>query len=395
MRTFPAVVVTGPRQSGKTTLLQYGWGSSHRFVTLEDPDVRMRAQEDPRGFLDFHSPPVILDEIQYVPELLSYIKTMIDEDRRPGRWLFTGSQNFPLMHGISQSLAGRAAVLCLLPFSLSEIAGRGLQSLDPAKLLKAKADTFPTHKAKTSLADWILRGGYPELCRDRKVDRQLWCSSYIATYLERDIRQLINVTELRAFELFLRACAARTGQILKLSELARDIGVSVPTTRRWLSALETSRQVYLLMPYYKSLGKRLVKSPKIYFLDTALCTYLMGIHDSEVLLNGQSFGALFETAIVADWVKRYLHGGYQPPLYYLRTRDGLEVDLLIEECQKLNLLEIKASMTLTPKHSQPLKLWRKQLGARVGLTALIGRVKKIEPLSRGIMALPWNTYLSS
>lgn len=178
MRSFPAIVVTGPRQSGKTTLLRHSWGKTHRFVSLEDPDVRMMAREDPRGFLDYYGSPLIIDEIQYVPELLSYVKTKVDEDRKPGQWLFTGSRNFSLMHGISQSLAGRAAILNLLPFSCSELSGRGMKSLTPEELLSRRPSEIVKHRNRPELVDWILRGGYPELSRDRETDRQLWCSSY-------------------------------------------------------------------------------------------------------------------------------------------------------------------------------------------------------------------------
>ena len=308
MRTFPAIVVTGPRQSGKTTLLRTLYGTTHAFVTLEDPDVRIRAKEDPLAFLARHKPPVIIDEIQYVPELLSYIKTRIDEHRKPGQWLFTGSQHFGLMQGISQSLAGRAAVLTLLPFSVAERIGRGETALKAVDWVRTLPE-FSEVEARLPLGEVLLRGNYPEIATRKAVDRQLWCASYISTFLERDVRNLAQIGDLSQFERFLRLCAVRTGQILNLSDLARDIGVSVPTAKRWLSVLEAGYQVYLLYPYYQNLGKRLVKSPKLYFNDTALASFLLGIHDQDTLFNSPSFGNLFETLIVTDVLKRFLHAG--------------------------------------------------------------------------------------
>ncbi len=268
-KTFPAIVLTGPRQSGKTTLLKMLFSKSHAFVSLEDPDVRIRAKEDPVGFLSQFKPPVIIDEIQYLPELLSYIKTKIDEDRKPGQWLFTGSQNFVLMRGVTESLAGRAAILSLLPFSVSERLNNTNDSVDISGWLKS-LDVQRYYKKRVSLSELLLRGFYPEIASNKKVNGQLWCGSYITTYLERDVRNLANIGDLSQFERFLVACATRTGQILNISEIARDIGISVPTAKRWLSFLEAGYQIYLLYPYYKNIGKRIVKSPKLYFNDPAL-----------------------------------------------------------------------------------------------------------------------------
>src|SRR4030042_2374143 len=302
LKTFPAIVVTGPRQSGKTTLLKALFSKTHRFVSLEEPDVRIRAKEDPLQFLEQHEPPVIIDEIQYVPELLSYIKTRIDRKRTPGQWLFTGSQNFTLMQGISQSLAGRVAVLSLLPFSFSERIGQGNASIEIADWLK-QMNPHRQCEDKVSLSEVLLRGNYPEIASKRPVDRQLWCGSYISTYLERDVRNLAQIGDLSQFERFLKLCATRTGQLLNLSEFAKEIGMSVPTIKRWLSILETGYQIYLLYPYYKNVGKRLVKSPKLFLNDTALASYLLGLHDRESLLTSPSFSNLFETMIVTDVLK--------------------------------------------------------------------------------------------
>ena len=348
IKTFPAIVVTGPRQSGKTTLFKMLFSRTHTFVSLEDPDIRIRAREDPRSFLSQYKPPLIIDEIQYVPELLSYVKTEIDENRKPGQWLFTGSQNFILMHNITQSLAGRAAILFLLPFSLSERFDNAKEAQDASTWIK-KLSIDNKYSGWVSLGEILLRGFFPEIATQRKVDRKLWCSSYVTTYLERDIRNLANIGDLHQFERFLIACVIRTGQILNISEIARDVGVSVPTAKRWLSLLETGHQIYLLYPYYRNIGKSIIKSPKIYFTDPALCTYLLGLNEPESLLKSPSFGSLFETMVICDFWKRFLHFGEKPSMYYLRSRDGLEVDLLIELGDKLHLFEIKSSMTITPK----------------------------------------------
>ena len=394
MKSFPAIVVTGPRQSGKTTLLKMLFAKSHRFVTLEDPYVRMRAKEDPLRFLEQFGPPIIIDEIQYVPELLSYIKTKIDQKRRPGQWLFTGSQNFVLMHGISQSLAGRAAVLSLLPFSFSERIEQGERTQEMVGWLKG-LNLHQKCESKISLTELILRGNYPEIASKRSVDRQLWCGSYISTYLERDVRNLAQVGDLAQFERFLKLCAIRTGQILNLSELAKEVGMSVPTMKRWLSMLETGHQVYLLYPYYKNLGKRLVKSPKLYFNDTGLASYLLGLNDRDTLINSPNFGNLFETMIVTDFLKRFLHFGQMPSMYYLRTRDGLEVDLVLELGQKLYLFEIKSAMTILPKHASSLSRIASELKSAVGTSAVISTSSDNFHLTRGIDNYSWKNILGT
>lgn len=394
IRSFPAIVVTGPRQSGKTTLLKMLFAKSHRFVSLEDPDVRMRAKEDPLRFLEQFEPPVIIDEIQYVPELLSYIKTKIDQKRRPGQWLFTGSQNFVLMHGISQSLAGRAAVLSLLPFSFSERIDQGDNAKEMSEWLKG-LNLDQKCNSKVSLTELILRGNYPEIASKRSVDRQLWCGSYISTYLERDVRNLAQVGDLSQFERFLKLCAIRTGQILNLSELAKEVGMSVPTMKRWLSILETGHQVYLLHPYYKNLGKRLVKSPKLYFSDTGLASYLLGLNDGDTLINSPNFGNLFETMIVTDFLKRFLHFGQMPSMYYLRTRDGLEVDLVLELGQKLHLFEIKSTMTVLPKHASSLSRIASELNSAIGTSAVVSASLDNFHLTGGICNYSWKNILGT
>ncbi len=393
IKTFPAIVVTGPRQSGKTTLFKMLFSKTHTLVSLEDPDIRIRAKEDPIGFLNQYLPPLIIDEIQYVPELLSYIKTRIDENRKPGQWLFTGSQNSILMHNITQSLAGRAAILFLLPFSLSERVDNACNAQDISTWTK-RLNLTNKFDRKISLNEVMMRGFFPEIATRKKVDRKIWCSSYITTYLERDIRNLSNIGDLSQFERFLIACAIRTGQILNISEVARDIGISVPTAKRWLSLLETAHQLYLLYPYYRNIGKRIVKSPKLYFGDTALCSYLLGLNDAETLFKGPYFGNLFETMIINDFLKKFLHFGERASMYYLRSRDGLEVDLVIEIGGFLHLFEIKSSMTINPKHIISLKRMANDLGSRVKTAAVISCSDENFMVKDNIANYSWKNILT-
>lgn len=382
---FPAVVLVGPRQSGKTTLLQHVFGDRYPIVSLEPPDIRLAAVSDPRGFLNLYPPPVVFDEIQYAPALLPYIKEQIDANRNlPGQFLLTGSQNLLLMQQVTESLAGRAAILKLLPLSRWEVAGfpeRQLPWENPGT----------AHLPYQTTADlWVqsMRGFYPEIAISPERDARLWQASYIQTYLERDVRNLRNVGDLTLFQTFLRALAARSAQLLNLSELARDVGVSVNTAKDWVSILEASFQIFILRPYFVNIGKRLIKSPKVYFVDTGLLCYLVGLRDIEHAANGPMGGAIFENLVVSDLFKIYLHRGEEPSLYFWRTAAGAEVDVVIDAQNALIPLEIKLSETPRPEMANGLVSFQYDFQEKTRPGYLVHPGKNLLPLGHGITTLP-------
>ena len=343
---FPALAVTGPRQCGKSTLLKELFGATHRYRTFDDPLLREQAIADPKLFLDNSGERVILDEIQYVPQLLSYVKIRIDEERgKTGRFIFTGSQQFSMIKNLGDSLAGRIALLELLPFHVEE------KQAAPKLKLSAPKDAF-LHAC--------LTGSYPDLALKPALDRKTWYGSYIQTYLERDIRTLYNIGALREFQRFMQMLASQTGQILNLTSFSRDLGVSVNTLKKWLSILEASRMVYLLPPYHKNFGKRITKAPKAYFLDCGLACYLTGIETEAHVFNGPLAGALFETYCIQETVKTFLFQGQRPRLYYARTYNNLEIDLLIEgKGLELFPCEIKLTKTPRPDMAAPIQRFKK------------------------------------
>jgi hypothetical protein len=334
---FPVVVITGPRQSGKTTLARAAF--AHRpYVTLEDPEERAFAAADPRGFLARFPDGAVVDEAQHCPELFSYLQGVVDARPAAGRFVLTGSQQFGLLSRITQSLAGRAGLVQLLPFSTRELAGAG--------------------RLPASLDQLLWQGGYPPLY-DRALDPADWFASYVATYVERDVRQLLAVKDLGLFQRFVKLCAARTGQLLNLSALGADCGIAHVTAREWLTVLEASYLVALLPPYHRNFGKRVVKSPKLYFLDAGLAAYLLGIRDPASLGIHAQRGALFETLVVSELVKRRFHAGRPADLYFWRDSAGHEVDLLFEgEGGRLQAVEVKSGATFVPEWAGAAKKWQ-------------------------------------
>lgn len=342
--SFPVVLLTGARQVGKTTMLKKLGGEKRSYVTLDDPMVRELAVTDPALFFQRYTPPLLIDEIQYAPQLLPYIKIMVDRERKNGQFWLTGSQVFHLMKGVSESLAGRVGIVYLLGLSRAEIMDQSHHSgFVPRGNELKNANKLAMPLDLKTLYEEIYRGGMPAVFVDKKINLEVFFSSYVQTYLERDIKDLTQVGDELVFFRFLTAAAARTAQEVNYASLAGDVGISEPTAKQWLSILVSSGIVYLLEPYFNNTLKRLIKRPKMYFLDTGLCAYLTKWTSAETLEVGAMSGAFFETWVVTEIIKSYYFQGKRPPLCYYRDKDQKEIDLLIIEDNKVYPLEIKKS----------------------------------------------------
>ncbi len=383
---FPVLLLTGPRQVGKTTFLKHIAEKERKYVSFDDPDARLLANEDPTLFFRKYSPPVLIDEIQYAPNIMTYIKMQVDENRRPGMFWLTGSQQFQMMRGISETLAGRVAIMNILGFSGEE---RHRIHIDiPAFLptLEQLEKRERLARGTNTIYNDIWLGSFPALVTGDIKDWDVFYSSYVRTYLERDVRDLARVGDERAFLTFLKSCAARTGQMLNLSELARDADVTVKTASSWLSILEASFQIYLLQPYHSNLTKRLVKRPKLYFLDTGLCCYLTQWTNAKALEAGAMSGSILETYIFTEILKSWWHRGKSPDIYYYRDKDLVEIDFVIVQNQKFYPLEVK-------KSASPKKEWAKNLKKLSGLGdidagGIICLSKNLLPLGNDFYTIP-------
>lgn len=373
LNQFPVVVVTGARQVGKTTLLKTL--PQYKYALLEDPDLRSLAVADPRSFLQRYSAPVIIDEFQNAPDLLSYLQGIVDADRsRSGQYILTGSQNFVMMNKVSQSLAGRAAILSLFGLEAAEL---------------RKPESFWTEER--SLAAAILRGSYPELWQKETLEPHVWFGSYLQTYLERDVRNLAQVGDLGAFERFVRLCAIRTGQVLNFSDLARDADISPPTAKHWVSILQQTYLVHLVEPFYENLSSRVRKAPKLYFTDVGLAAYLMGFRNGDALLSSPQLGALFETLVVGEFLRKTNNAGEVPEHYYLEVKSAFEVDLLVRSEDRWKGFEIKYTRTPSASATHQLVKLRERLGQeRIRDLTVVAPISSAQAYQiNGVRIEPW------
>lgn len=367
LKGFPIVTITGPRQSGKTTLAKSIF--HHKpYVTLEDPDLRRIAKDDPRSFMDRFPDGAVIDEVQRCPDIFSYLQGRVDADGRMGLFVLTGSQQFGLMSGISQSLAGRSAFLELLPFSAAELTAAG--------------------RLPVSLESMLYTGGYPPLY-DRDVTTRAWFSAYVAAYIERDVRQVLKIQDLENFQRFVRLCAGRSGQLLNLSSLATDCGITHNTAKAWVSVLEASYILFLLKPHHANFNKRMTKSPKLYFYDAGLVAWLLGIEAANQLETHPLRGAIFETYIVSEVKKSLLNQGSSARIFFWRDSNGNEVDIIMEKSTKLIPIEIKSGKTVNRDFFSGLQKWSVLAGSTARSPVLVyGGTDRF--VQNGVQVLGWS-----
>lgn len=346
---YPILAVTGPRQSGKTTLLKTIF-PEYTYLNLENPELREFALSDPKGFLTLYPEKIIFDEIQKTPLLFSYLQTIVDEQQQMGQFILSGSQNFQLLQNITQSLAGRVALFKLLPLDFDELKSEQLLLENPISQ--------------------AIKGFYPAIYH-REINSTTFYSNYIQTYVQRDVAELINVRDSKQFQLFLALCATRAGQLLNINSLAKDCGISQPTAKAWLSVLESSYLIFQLQPYHQNFSKRIIKTPKLYFYDTGLLAHLLKIHSLEMALQSGVIGALFENLVIANAVKQNYHKALNREFWFWRDSNGKEIDLILQDSPKLNLYELKATSTISQKLFTNLNQFATLAGAQVESKNLI------------------------
>lgn len=392
-KTFPVVMLTGSRQAGKTTLLR-ALEPNRQFVSLDDLQLRRYAKEDPKGFVKEFKPPIFIDEFQYAPDILPYIKIAVDEKRTrtqsaDGYFWLSGSQNFKMMEHVQESLAGRVAILQILGFCRPEIDDSHQEFEKPPYFLTPTDSHFETGRSVNDIFEFIVRGDKPEIWTKPEMDRNIFYSSYIQTYLERDVRSQIGVRDIGLFEKFMHMLAARSADLLNLSAIASDVGVTQPTIAQWLNVLERSYQIFLLKPYYRGHTKRYVKTPKAYFLDTGLLSYFLGINDQKTAATHHFNGKLFETWVVSETIKSFWHRGLDANLFFWRTRDGDEIDLVHEGAEFLPA-EIKLANSPSIDVISAIK---KVKAVNIGAKRIICTTEKNTPIAGDTSLVSvWNLF---
>ncbi|MCL2722691.1 MAG: ATP-binding protein [Treponema sp.] len=377
---FPVTLLTGPRQTGKSTMLTHLFPKYH-YITFDDSSLRISAKRDPAIFIETLQTPVIIDEIQYAPEILPYIKINADKNRKNGAFILTGSQVFNVMAGVTESLAGRTCLFEMLPFSFNELSEKN-KKITPRDI--------------TGCFKQIIRGFYP-VPNTEKTDIKSFYGAYLSLYIERDVRQIQNIKDISTFEIFLQILAGRAGNLLNIADIAQNCGIAQATCKTWLSILENSRIIYLLRPWFRNTAKRLIKSPKIYFTDTGLLAYLLKYPDAQTLQAGPAMGAIFENMIIMEFLKKKINMRLNSDLYFYRDSNGVEIDLVIDEGLSVLLYEIKASKTLRSEMTKSIKL--------MDSAGIFGKTVKVKkhllsfhenrlPVDENIIALPWWDALS-
>ena len=381
--TFPVVLITGARQVGKSTVFERIKEENRTYISLDDPQIRLLAQSDPALFLQTYAPPVLIDEVQYAPQLFPYIKMIVDKQKQKGLFWLTGSQPFQLMEKVSESLAGRVGILELQGLSQAEKNQTEGAPFLPSTLQPNGRKPYNVH----SIYELILKGSFPELYATPQMNRNVFYASYLKTYIERDIRELTNVQDERAFLSFLKVAAARTGQLLNYADMAKDIGITENTVKAWISLLLTSGLIFLLQPYHNNLTNRAIKTPKLHFTDTGLCAYLCGWTSAETLSVGAMNGAIFESYIVSEIIKSYIHNCEPAQFYFYRDKEKQEIDLLIERDNVFYPIEIKR--TAAPKEGdvKTFQLLNK-LGVTTGKGAIVCLYENLLPLNRNVQIVP-------